>query len=276
MDVDGTALVTGASRGIGRALALELARRGFSVVATMRRPERGESLQREAGAAAHQIQVERLDLDDPTSFRLPSELRVLVNNAGIEESYLPVEATPIEQWRRIFETNLFGLVEVTRRAIPQLRIAGGVICNVTSSSLIVPTPFYAAYRASKAAVSALGETLRIELAPFGIRVVEVLPGPIDTDMLAGSDRPLEAAAYPEYAAMAERSYTNRKGAGALVTAPVDAARTIVDAILNDDSPLRIGCDLMSIQMLDAWRQATDEGWMRSMLSSLWGVDDTGS
>jgi hypothetical protein len=76
--------------------------------------------------------------------------------------------------------------------------------------------------------------------------------------------------------MAERSYTNRKGAGALVTAPVDAARTIVDAILNDDSPLRIGCDLMSIQMLDAWRQATDEGWMRSMLSSLWGVDDTGS
>jgi NAD(P)-dependent dehydrogenase (short-subunit alcohol dehydrogenase family) len=272
MQADGTALVTGASRGIGRAVALELARRGFEVVATMRRPEMAKSLEQEAATGRLRVRIERLDLDDPSSFRPPSGLRVLVNNAGIEEAYLPVEATPIEQWRRIFETNLFGLVEVTRRAIPELRTRGGVICNVTSSSLIVPTPFYAAYRASKAAVAALGETLRVELAPFGIRLLEVLPGPIDTDMLSGSDRPLEASSYPEYRAMAERSYENRKGASALVAAPGDAARAIVDAILNDDAPLRVGCDPMSTQMLEAWRQTADEEWMRSMLSALWGID----
>lgn len=271
MDVNGTALVTGASRGIGRAIAWELARRGFEVVAAMRRPEAGESLEREAEKEGLRIRVDSLDLDDPSSFCPPAALRVLVNNAGIEEEYLPVEATPIEQWRRIFETNLFGLVEVTRRAIPRMRDHGGVICNVTSSSLIVPTPFYAAYRASKAAVSALGETLRVELAPFGIRLLEVLPGPIDTDMLTGSDRPLEAASFPPYKAMAERSFENRKGASALVTAPAEAARSIVDAILNDDAPLRVGCDPMSTQMLDAWRQTSDEDWMRSMLSALWEV-----
>lgn len=275
MEVTGTALVTGASRGIGRAVAWELARRGFEVVATMRRPEAGESLAQEAAEQGLRLRIEPLDLNGPGSFRPPAALRVLVNNAGIEEDYLPVEAAPIEQWRRIFETNLFGLVEITRRAIPRMRQRGGVICNVTSSSLIVPTPFYAAYRASKAAVSALGETLRVELAPFGIRVLEVLPGPIDTDMLAGSDRPLEAAAFPEYRAMAERSFENRKGASALVTAPAEAARSIADAILNDDSPLRVGCDPMSNQMLDAWRETADEDWMRSMLSALWGIGSEG-
>jgi NAD(P)-dependent dehydrogenase (short-subunit alcohol dehydrogenase family) len=175
------------------------------------------------------------------------------------------------QWRRVFETNVFGLIEVTRRAIPVLRASGGgVICNVTSSSLLIPTPFYAVYRASKAAVSAMGESLRVELAPFGIRVIEVLPGPIETDMLAHSDRPYEAAAYPAYQAMAERSFANRRGLAA-GTAVAAAATSIADAICADDGPLRVGCDPMSAQMLDMWRQMPDEQWMRSMMSMLWGV-----
>lgn len=274
MDANGIALVTGASRGIGRAVALELARRGFEVVATMRRPEAGTELRREAEAAGARLRVEKLDVDDPATIRIPAGLRVLVNNAGIEEEYLPVEKTPIEQWRRIFETNVFGLVELTRRAIPALRAgAGGVIANVTSSSLIVPTPFYAAYRASKAAVSAIGETLRVELAPFGIRVLEILPGPVATDMLARSDRPFEAAAYEPYRAMAERSLAARKGAQGLVTPAAEAARAIADAILDDGAPLRVGCDPMSSGMLDAWRQTSDEAWMRAMLSSLWGIGE---
>ncbi|HYV60751.1 MAG TPA: SDR family NAD(P)-dependent oxidoreductase, partial [Acidimicrobiia bacterium] len=79
---------------------------------------------------------------------------------------------PLELWREMFETNVFGLVEATRRAIPLMREAGGgVICNMGSSSILAPVPFYAAYRASKAAVSALSETLRAELAPLSIRVV---------------------------------------------------------------------------------------------------------
>jgi NAD(P)-dependent dehydrogenase (short-subunit alcohol dehydrogenase family) len=179
----------------------------------------------------------------------------------------------MEHWRRIFETNVFGLVEVTRRAIPTLRAnGGGVICNVTSSSLLVPTPFYAVYRASKAAVSAIGESLRVELAPFGIRVVEVLPGPIETDMLANSDRTYEAAQFAAYRAMAERSLANRRSVTA-GTSVADAGRYIADAICSDDGPLRVGCDPMSTQMLEMWRQVPDEKWMRSMMSMLWDVGE---
>ena len=136
---------------------------------------------------------------------------------------------------------------------------GGVVCNVTSSSIFAPVPFYAPYRASKAAVSVLGESLRTELAPFGIRVLEIMPGPIDTDMLAGSDRPAHAVDYPAYSAMAARMYEGRKGkVEGMITPTADAARAIGDAILDDDAPLRVGCDPLSVGMLDAWRNSSDE------------------
>ena len=121
---------------------------------------------------------QRLDVTDPDSIELPDDLRVLVNNAGVEDENLPLEVMPAEVWRKLFETNVFGLVEVTKRAVPIMRAGGGgVICNVTSSSTLAPVPFLGAYRASKAAVSAIGESLRAEVAPFGIRVVEIMPGP---------------------------------------------------------------------------------------------------
>ena len=211
MEPAGVAVVTGASRGIGRGIAVDLARAGFDVIATMRDPKAGEDLVDEVGEASGSITVQRLDVDDPPSIELPSDLRVLVNNAGIERDYLPVEHVPMDQWRDVFETNVFGLVEVTERAIPVLRAnGGGVICNVTSSSILVPVPFYAVYRASKAAVSALDDTLRVELAPFGIRVVEIMPGPVESDMLYDSDRMSEAAEHEEYRAMAEAVYEGRK------------------------------------------------------------------
>ena len=187
MEAEGIAVVTGASRGLGRAIAVALARAGFEVVATMRDPADGDGLSDEIAGGAGSIRPTRLDVTDPATIVLPPGLRVLVNNAGTEADYLPVEAVPMEQWRRVFETNVFGLIEVTRRAVPLMREAGGgVICNITSASLVMSVPFYGAYRASKAAVQTMGESLRAEVGPFGIRVVEVLPGPVDTDMLANS------------------------------------------------------------------------------------------
>ena len=157
MEPKGTAVVTGASRGIGRATAIELARRGFDVVATMRDPRAGAGLEADGEG---RLRVQRLDVNDPTSIALPSDLRVLVNNAGVEDDNLPLETMPSEIWRRLFETNVFGLVEVTKRAVPLMRAGGGgVICNVTSSSILAPVPFLGAYRASKAAVGAIGESL---------------------------------------------------------------------------------------------------------------------
>jgi NAD(P)-dependent dehydrogenase (short-subunit alcohol dehydrogenase family) len=264
MKAEGTAVVTGASRGIGRAVAIELADRGFDVVATMRNLDDAGEL-----GDHNRVRVARVDVTEPASIGLPDGLRVLVNNAGVEADYLPIEHAPIDMWRTIFETNVFGLIEVTRRAVPLMRAAGGgVIANVTSSSLLAPMPFYAAYRASKAAVGALGESLRAEVAQFGIRVIEIMPGPIATDMLAASARMPEAASFAEYRDLAERVFTMRHGVDGSVTSPADAARAIADAIFDDDGPLRYGCDPLAAGMLDAWRQTTDEAFMRGMLTAL--------
>jgi NAD(P)-dependent dehydrogenase (short-subunit alcohol dehydrogenase family) len=266
MHANGTAVVTGASRGIGRAVALELTARGFETVATMRDPAMGVGLPDEAVARGGTLRVERLDVNDPGDFEMPGDLRVLVNNAAVERPHFPVEHTPLEDWRAMFETNVFGLIEVTRRAIGPMRVQGkGVIVNVTSSSILAPVPFYAVYRASKAAVSALGESLRAELAPFGIRVLEVMPGPIDTDMLAGSAVPPAALEFEPYRAMAQRAHEGRLNVAPMVTATVDAARALVDATLDDDAPLRVGCDPLGLGLLDAWRGQSDEEMMRSML-----------
>ena len=272
MQADGIAVVTGASRGIGRGVALELARRGFDTVATMRDPSAAARLPDEAAEFGGSLRVERLDVTDPASIELPAGLRVLVNNAGVEKPHPAFEDTPLELWRSMFDTNVFGLIDVTRQAIPKLRAnGGGVVCNVTSSSILAPVPFYAPYRSSKAAVSALGESLRAELAPFGIRVLEIMPGPIATDMLDGSGRAPEAIERPEYRAMAERYHEGRQGIEAMITPVDEAATAIVDAILDDDAPLRVGCDPLAVGMLDAWRAQPDERFQQSMLPTWTGV-----
>ncbi|MHB8669917.1 MAG: SDR family NAD(P)-dependent oxidoreductase [Acidimicrobiales bacterium] len=269
MKAEGVAVVTGSSRGIGRAVALELAHRGFDVVATMRDPDSlaGTTLIEQADLVQEgRLRVQALDVTRPESINLPSELAVLVNNAGTEREKVPVEEAGLELWRELFETNFFGLVETTRRAIPLLRArGGGVICNITSSGLLAPTPFYAPYRTTKAAVSALGESLRTELAPFGIRVVEILPGPIATDMYAYSGEPPDALAFEPYRAMAEHLHESRASLAHMVTPPEEAAVAIVDAILDEHGPLRHGCDRLGRGLLDSWRASTDEEMMQGML-----------
>src|SRR5882724_8836008 len=101
MEPNGIAVVTGAGRGIGRAVAIELARRGFDVVATMRNPTDGADLAEEVGDAG-KVRVERLDVNDPSSMHMPEGLRVLVNNAGVESDNLPLEVMPADAWRTIF------------------------------------------------------------------------------------------------------------------------------------------------------------------------------
>ena len=276
MEATGTAVVTGAGRGIGRAVAIELARRGFEVVATMRDVADGKGLPAEAGEGTN-LRVDRLDVNDATTMNLPAGLRVLVNNAGVESENLPLEVMPADAWRTIFETNVFGLVEVTKHAIPLLRAAGGsVICNVTSSSMLAPVPFLGAYRSSKAAVSAIGESLQAEVAQFGIRVLEIMPGPIETDMLIASDKPSPAIEHELYRAQAERMWEGRQRIRGMYTSTSEAARRIADAILDDDAPLRAGCDDMSEGMLAAWRNsASDEAWMRPLLESFTDLSKSG-
>jgi NAD(P)-dependent dehydrogenase (short-subunit alcohol dehydrogenase family) len=260
MDITGSALVTGAGRGIGRAVALELAARGFDTVATMRDPATAAAGSALSEESYGKVTVARLDVTDPSSFDLPGDLRVLVNNAGIDTDYLPAEHADLDDWRRLFETNVFGLVAVTAAAIPILREnAPSVVCDISSSSILASVPFYSAYRASKAAVSAYGESLRVEVAPFGIRVVEILPGPVDTDMFRLSAGEPRAADFERYRAMADvAGGLRRQHADPRVVEPGAAATAIVDAIIDSEGPLRYGCDPVSLELLALWRQSDDE------------------
>jgi NAD(P)-dependent dehydrogenase (short-subunit alcohol dehydrogenase family) len=262
------ALVTGASRGIGRAVTLELASRGHHVVATMRDPAAGVDLPTLAAELGGSIEVTRLDVTEPSTIQIPAGTSIVVSNAAVELANHAVEDTPMDDWRHLFETNVFGVVEVVRRAVPVMRGAGGgVLCLLGSAGAIVPTPFYGLYRASKAAISAMGESLRIEVAPHGIRVVEVLPGPIDTDMLAGSSVTPEAVSSPPYTAVAERMAVLRAGTFESATSVEEAAQRIVDAIEDPTSPHRVACDDLGQALLDDWRSQTDEESMQTYLAA---------
>jgi NAD(P)-dependent dehydrogenase (short-subunit alcohol dehydrogenase family) len=264
----GVALVTGASRGIGRAVALELARRGYEVVATMRDTAGSDSLVAEAAGLPGRLSVERLDVIERSSIRIPDGLTVLVNNAAVELGNRSIEDSPVDEWRESFETNVFGLVEATRRAIPTLRASGGgVICNMTTSALLLPMPFYGVYRASKAAVSSLSDSLRLELAQFGIRVVEIMPGPVDTDMLARSSEVPDAIESDPYRALAEKVGEVRSSMSEVKTPVEDAARAVVDAIEDDGGPMRYACDPFADGLLDTWRSQSDEDAARGMLAA---------
>ncbi len=267
MEISGSALVTGASRGIGRAVAVELADRGFRTVATMRDPDDGDDL---TGAGDGRLTVVRMDVTDPTTYHLPADLRVLVNNAGIDSAYLPVEHSSLKDWRALFETNVLGLVGTTMAALPTLRAnEPAVVCNITSSSILASVPFYSAYRATKAAVSAFGDSLRVEIGPQGVRVVEILPGPVDTDMFRLSTGEHPAARFERYRAMAELAVRlRREAADPLVSSPADAASLIVDAIVDDSGPMRYGCDPLSVGLLELWRNSDDEAMFEMTARSL--------
>jgi NAD(P)-dependent dehydrogenase (short-subunit alcohol dehydrogenase family) len=262
----GSALVTGAARGIGRAVAIELARRGFDVVATMRDP--GAASFSDVAELSGSIRSQRLDVTDPGTISMPDDLCVLVNNAGVDGPYLPVEHASLDDWRRVFETNVFGLIAVTQAALAVMRPRhSGTVCNVTSASIVFPMPLYAMYRASKAAVAALGESLAAEVAEFGIRVLEVQPGPIDTEMYAASAREPEASSHEEYRALSKRTHEARL-AVATPTPAEAAAIKIVDAIVNGTSPLRVSCDPVGQSLRQGRDSMSDDDWFATILKSM--------
>lgn len=179
------ALVTGTSSGFGMLTAVRLARSGWTVYAGMRDPGRGGELAARARAAGVEAKIRpvRLDVTREDEIRAAVEtvlaesgrIDALVNNAGIATGGF-VEEVPLERWRELFETNVFGLVAVTRAVLPAMRRqGGGRIVLVGSVSGRFGFPGLAPYSASKHAVEGLGESLRLELAPFGIRVSIVEP-----------------------------------------------------------------------------------------------------
>ncbi|KKA05629.1 short-chain dehydrogenase [Pseudomonas ogarae] len=173
------ALITGCSSGIGRALADAFKAAGYQVWATARKAEDVATLSA-AGFTAVQLDVNDGQALEQLNERINQQqggLDVLINNAGYG-AMGPLLDGGVPAMQRQFETNVFAIVGVTRALFPVLRRAKGLVVNIGSVSGVLVTPFAGAYCASKAAVHALSDALRMELAPFGIRVMEVQPGAI--------------------------------------------------------------------------------------------------
>ena len=178
-------VVTGASTGMGAATARELARRGFHVLAGVRRDVDADAL-RGDGIEPHILDItvesdvaaiaERV-ANDPQGF----PLRALINNAGVAIN-APVEALPIAEWRRQFEVNLFGHVAMIQALMPSLLRSAGTVVNISSLGGKVALPTYPAYAGSKFALEALSDSLRREVGRLGVKVVVIEPGAVKTAM----------------------------------------------------------------------------------------------
>jgi NAD(P)-dependent dehydrogenase (short-subunit alcohol dehydrogenase family) len=182
-------LITGASTGIGRATALLLDAGGYRVFAGVRKEEDGQALKMEASDALAPL---LLDVTDPDAVahalagigeETGGVLFGLVNNAGLSLNG-PLELTPVSEIRKLFEVNVLGLLEVTRSFIPLLRKARGRLINISSGHGLLAIPDKSVYAASKFAVQAVSDSLRLELRPFGVSVSNLVVGKVDTAVLA--------------------------------------------------------------------------------------------
>ena len=187
-------LVTGTSTGIGLATALHFARHGHQVVATMRNLAKAGPLETAARDEKLPVVVRELDVTRPESIdRAVTEtvaqqgpIDVLVNNAGIGGA-TPLELTPEDEHRAMFEANYWGPIRMIRAVLPSMRERGaGCIVNVTSIAGRIATPNQIAYSASKFALAAASEALAHEVAAFGVRVAIIEPGVIQTAIFENS------------------------------------------------------------------------------------------
>jgi NAD(P)-dependent dehydrogenase (short-subunit alcohol dehydrogenase family) len=229
-----TALVTGASSGIGAACASRLARSGWRVLAGVR----------EEGQAPEGCEELLLDVTDEAhveALRSVESLDGLVNNAGIALA-APLEFIPVDELRRQLDVNVVGQVAVTQTLLPALRRGKGRIVIVGSIAGRSALPFLGAYAASKHALEAIADSLRVELAPWGIHVSIIEPGTILTpiwtrsaaraDELRGRMGPRVAQLYGERMAVF-RKVAAKRGAGG---APAEAVAVVVERALTSSRP----------------------------------------
>jgi NAD(P)-dependent dehydrogenase (short-subunit alcohol dehydrogenase family) len=184
-------VVTGTRSGIGRACAIGLANAGYTVYAGVRRPADADELHAEHASIRPLI----LDVGDDAAVDAAAKvveqagepLAGVVNNAGLCLG-APIEAQPIEDMRRMLEVNVLGAVRVTQGFLPLLRASRGRVVFVGAAAGRVALPMFGAYSASKFAIEAVADALRVELHPAGVRVSIVEPGAIDTPIFAASTR----------------------------------------------------------------------------------------
>ena len=241
MSTDRTAVVTGASSGIGLATARELARRGFHVLAGVRKQQDAERL------ASENVEPVILDITDEGQVaaladRVVSDPRgrrlgVLVNNAGVPLN-APAETIPLDEWRRHFDVNFFGHVAVAQALLPALIAGGdGRLVNVSSVGGRVAFPTFGAYAAAKFALEGFSDALRREVGRLGVKVIVIEPGNVATpiwnkttatmDEMAANMTADQHARYDDLVAAVRGQAEARRGGG---VQPLGVAKVIADAI----------------------------------------------
>lgn len=236
-----TVLITGASRGIGRATAEYLAGRGWRVIAGVRRGEDAALLESTPG-----VTTVRLDITDAAQIaalpdQLPEQLDAVVNNAGVVVG-APLEAIDVGELRRQLEVNVVGQVAVTQAVLPRLRASRGRIVFISSVNGQIATPMLGPYCASKFALEAAADALRMELRPWRIRVSIVEPAQTATDMWDDAEQTaddMEAAMTPGQRVLYAKhiaGFRKMIPVSRKMAVPAQKVAEVVEAALTDRRP----------------------------------------
>jgi NAD(P)-dependent dehydrogenase (short-subunit alcohol dehydrogenase family) len=274
-------LITGATDGLGKALALLLANRGYRVFAAGRSPEKLAELAQIASRQNLPLESIALDVCSDTSVRLAIDavlakagaIDVLVNNAGVNYT-AAVEDLSMEDWRAQFETNFFGVLRVTRAVLPHMRERrSGRILMMSSLSGLVTPPTQGAYSSSKHALEGLSNALRMELYPFGIDVVLIEPGYIITGIqkaAAELSKPYVQKGGP-YASLYARFFTSVNDTRTKSkTTPEDCGRVMLHAIETPRPKPRYGVTSLARFVKWSKRLLTDSA-MDAVMRRRYGV-----
>jgi NAD(P)-dependent dehydrogenase (short-subunit alcohol dehydrogenase family) len=262
------AVVTGTSTGIGFATSVHLARHGYRVFAGMRNLAKAEPLRAAASEENLPIEVIDLDVTSATSVDRAFEaisghgaVDVLVNNAGIGGA-TPLELTPEDEHRRMFETNYFGAIRCIKAVLPAMRERRrGAIVNVTSIAGLVAIPNQIPYSASKWALECAGETLAHEVARFGIRVVNIEPGVVKTNIFDNSAASTRYDKTSPYQPIMRRNGKFYSAGFRDPAWPDEVAETILAAITSAEYRLRWPVGKDAIGLAEGRRKIRDEAWV---------------
>jgi NAD(P)-dependent dehydrogenase (short-subunit alcohol dehydrogenase family) len=267
-DIVAIAVVTGTSTGIGLATSVHFAKNGYRVFAGMRNLAKADALRMAAEKDDLPIDVVELDVTSEDSaaaaFARVHEhgpVDVLVNNAGIGGA-APLELTPEDEHRQMFETNYFGAVRCIQHTLPSMRENGrGAIVNITSAAGLLATPNQIAYSASKWALECLGEALAAEVCRFGVRVCNVEPGVVMTSIFENSAEQTRYEKTSPYQPIMRRNGKLFAAGFKDPTSPEAVAEAILEAVTSDAYRLRWPVGKDAVGMASGRPMISDEDYV---------------
>ena len=271
------ALITGCSSGIGYETALMLGRNGFRTFATMRNTKKSDSLQEIIRKEGLDVSIQQLDVNDNASientiYNIKNEanrIDVLINNAGFGLVGFFEDLT-LDEIRDQFETNFFGVLNITKKIIPIMRLQkSGTIINISSGAGQVGFPGISAYVSTKFAIEGFSESLMYELLPYGIKVVIIEPGVIKTDFFRNckvSEHSMKKNS--TYSPSLDKFQRNIELMQEHATSPTDVAKVIIQVLGNNEPKQRyiVGNDVAMI--LEAKKNLSEIEFKKMMIQNI--------